>query len=96
MSNKYLLIFFIFIVWMLFFDGSSYLLHRELSQEYETLEGNRTYFKKEIAEDNAQILQLKDSAGLEKFAREEYLMKKENEEIYIIEYQDSLPEGDED
>jgi len=96
MSNKYLLIFFIFIIWMLFFDGSSYLLHRELSQEYETLEGNRAYFQKEIAEDNAQILQLKDSAGLEKFAREEYLMKKDNEEIYIIEYQDSLPDGEED
>jgi len=96
MSNKYLLIFFIFIVWMLFFDGSSYLLHRELNQEYDKLEGNRAYFKKEIAKDNAQILQLKDSAGLERFAREEYLMKKDNEEIYIIEYQDSLSTENED
>lgn len=96
LSNKYLLIFLIFLVWMLFFDGSSYLLHRELNQERDKLEGNRDYFDKEIQEDNAQILQLKDSAGLERFAREEYLMKKDNEEIYIIEYQDSLPKGNED
>ena len=75
---------------MLFFDGSSWLLHRELNNERDKLEGNSEYFKKRIEEDNAQIKQLKDSAGLERFAREEYLMKKDNEEIYIIEYQDSL------
>lgn len=96
LSNKYLLIFLIFLVWMLFFDGSSYLLHRELNQEREKLEGNRDYFKTEIAKDNAQILQLQDSAGLERFAREEYLMKKDNEEIYIIEYQDSISKENED
>lgn len=96
LSNKYLLIFLIFLVWMLFFDGSSYLLHRELDTEINKLEGNRSYFKKEIDQDKAQIKQLKDSAGLERFAREEYLMKKDNEEIYIIEYQDSIPQENED
>jgi len=96
LSNKYLLITIIFLIWMLFFDGSSYLLHRELNQERDKLEGNRDYFKNEISKDNAQILQLKDSAGLERFAREEYLMKKDNEEIYIIEYQDSLKQENED
>jgi cell division protein DivIC len=96
LSNKYLLITIIFLIWMLFFDGSSYLLHRELNQERDKLKGNRDYFKNEISKDNAQILQLKDSAGLERFAREEYLMKKDNEEIYIIEYQDSLKRENED
>lgn len=90
LSNKYLLIFLIFLIWMLFFDGSSWLLHRELNEERDKLKGNAAYFKERIIEDNNQIKQLKDSAGLEKFAREEYLMKKDNEEIYIIEYQDSL------
>lgn len=96
LSNKYLLIFLIFLVWMFFFDGSSYLLHRELNQERDKLQGNRDYFKSEIEKDKAQIRQLQDSAGLEKFAREKYLMKKDNEEIYIIEYQDSLPNKNED
>ncbi len=91
-----MLIFLIFLVWMVFFDGSSYLLHRELNQERDKLEGNRDYFKSEIEKDNAQIRQLQDSAGLERFAREEYLMKKDNEEIYIIEYQDSIRNKDED
>ncbi|WP_315897470.1 FtsB family cell division protein [Dokdonia sp. Hel_I_53] len=80
----------IFIVWMFFFDGSSWLLHRELNQEIKKLEGNRDYFQNEISTDKEQIEQLQDSAGLERFAREEYLMKKDNEEIYIIEYQDSI------
>ncbi len=90
LSNKYLLILLIFIVWMFFFDGSSWLLHHELNQEIDKLEGNRDYFQNEIATDKKQIEQLNDSAGLERFAREEYLMKKDNEEIYIIEYQDSI------
>ena len=34
--------------------------------------------------------------GLEKFAREKYYMKKENEEIYIIEYEDSITKHKED
>lgn len=86
----------IFVVWMLFLDGSSWLLHRELNQEKQKLEGNRDYFKSEIEADKKQIEQLKDSAGLERFAREEYLMKKDNEEIYIIEYKDSITKTDED
>jgi len=96
LSNKYLLILIIFVVWMFFFDGSSWLLHRELSLEKEKLEGNRDYFKNEIETDKKQIEQLKNSDGLERFAREEYLMKKDNEEIYIIEYKDSIIKTDED
>lgn len=96
LSNKYLLIFLIFIAWMLFFDGSSWLLHSELDGEINKLEGNRDYFKNEIATDKKQIEQLKDSEGLERFGREEYLMKKDNEEIYVIEYQDSIVKTDED
>lgn len=88
--NKYVLIFVIFLVWMIFFDGSSWLLHRELDGEIEKLEGNKEYFDNEIATDKSQIKKLSDSAGLERFAREEYLMKKDNEEIYIIEYEDSI------
>ena len=65
-TNKYLLILSVFIVWMVFFDENSILMHRE--------------FDKEI------IKKLKNKEELEKFAREEYNMKKDNEDIYIIEY----------
>jgi len=88
------LIFLIFLVWMFFFDGNSYLIHRELNQEKDKLKGNQDYFTKEINQDKSQIATLKDSVKLERFAREEYFMKKANEEIYIIEYEDSIPKKD--
>ena len=94
--NKYVLILLIFLVWMFFFDGNSWLIHRELSAEKDKLEGNKEYFIDEIDRDKEQITKLKDSVELERFAREEYLMKKENEEIYIIEYQDSISKNDKD
>lgn len=93
-SNKYVLIFLIFIVWMFFFDGNSYFIHRELNQEKDKLKGNKKYFINEISRDKSQIAILKDSLALERFAREEYFMKKENEDIYIIEYEDSTPKKD--
>ncbi len=92
--NPYIFITLVFVIWMLFFDGNSYLVHRELNKEKEKLEGNKEYFIKEINQDESQIAILKDSVALERFAREEYFMKKEKEEIYIIEYQDSIPKED--
>jgi cell division protein FtsB len=79
---------------MFFFDGNSYLIHRELNQEKDKLVGNKDYFTKEINQDKSQISTLKDSVQLERFAREEYFMKQANEEIYIIEYEDSIPKKD--
>lgn len=93
-SNKYVLIFIIFLAWMLFFDGNSYLIHRELNQEKNKLKGNQEFFIKEITQDKSQIKKLKDSTELERFAREAYFMKQANEEIYIIEYEDSIPNPD--
>ena len=81
---------------MFFFDGSSWLLHRELNQEINKLKGNVNHFQKNIKNDTAQKNILEDSAGLERFAREEYLMKKDNEEIYIIEYEDSISKNEKD
>ena len=89
-----MLIFLIFLVWMLFFDGNSWLIHRELNAEKDKLEGNKAYFEEQIEKDSSQLQKLRDSSGLERFAREEYFMKKENEEIYIIEYEDSIPKDD--
>ena len=86
-SNKYVLVLAAFIVWMAFLDSNSWLIHRELDLEIEDLEKNRDYYVNEINKDKAIINSLNDSLELEKFARQEYFMKRENEEIYIIEYQ---------
>jgi len=89
-KNIFVLILVVFAVWMLFFDANSWLIHHELNTEIEDLENEKDYYKKEIAKDNKDLKKLSTEEGLEKFAREEYYMKRDNEEIYIIEYEDSL------
>ena len=74
---------------MLFVDSNSWLTHFELNEEIDRLEDNKVFYKKEIIKDQDMIKKLKDPAGLQKFARETYFMKKENEDVYIIEYADS-------
>jgi len=90
LSNKYLLILLIFGIWMLFFDSNSWLVHRELDQEIDKLESNKTYYQTEIEKDRGLVEQLKDTDGLERYAREKYYMKRPDEDVYIIEFQDSL------
>lgn len=85
-TNKYLIILSIFIVWMVFFDENSYLVHNEFNTEINELEEAIKFYKEKIEEDKNTIKDLQDSLQLEKFAREQYLMKKENEDIYIIEF----------
>jgi len=90
LSNKYLLVSLIFVLWMVFLDTNSWLMHHELNQDRQELKDNRAYFLKEIQNDKRTLERLKDSTEIEKFARENYYMKRPNEEIFIIEYQDSL------
>jgi len=85
-TNRYVIILSIFIVWMLFFDKNSIINHRELNKEINKLKSERDYLDNEIKQDNELIKKLENKDDLEKFAREEYHMKKENEEIYLIEY----------
>ena len=89
-KNWFFLISVGFVVWMLFFDTNSWFIHNELNNDIEALESEKDYYKKEIEKDKKAIKKLSTPEGLEKFARETYYMKKENEEIFIIEYEDSL------
>ncbi len=89
-SNKYVLILILFGVWMFFFDANSFLVHKELNDEINELENNKDYFQKEITDDKEFLEKLKDEDEMENFARETYYLKKENEEIFIIEHEDSI------
>jgi cell division protein FtsB len=71
---------------MLFFDENSYLVHKEFNKEIDELEIAIDFYKKKIEEDKTTIKNLQDSLQIERFAREKYLMKKKNEDIYIIEF----------
>ena len=88
---KYLLsyygvIFLIFLIWIFFLDDYSYFEHQLLNKKLKELNNNKEYFKKEIQKDSAEYQNLKDPIKKEKFAREKYYMKKDSEDIYIIEY----------
>ncbi|NRA92676.1 MAG: septum formation initiator family protein [Psychroserpens sp.] len=75
---------------MLFIDSNSLIIHRELNEDISDLENEKEYYRKEIEKDNKAIKELSTEEGIERLAREKYYMKKENEDIYIIEYEDSL------
>jgi cell division protein FtsB len=90
MTNMYVMVLTAFLVWMIFFDTNSLLIHRELKKEIKKLEKTQDFLKKEIAKDKIIIEKLSNKEELERFAREEYYLKKKNEEIYLIEYEDSL------
>lgn len=86
MSNRYVLLLFIFAFWMFFLDSNSWLTHHELDQEVNELRENKEYYQKEIARDGATIEKLNDSFELESYARQHYYMKRANEDIFIIQY----------
>ncbi len=76
---------------MLFLDANSWFsTHTELNRQIDLLKKQKANLQLEIKKDRENIKKFSNIDELEKFARERYFMKKENEEIYIIEYADSL------
>lgn len=94
LSNKYVWVLLFFSTWMIFLDNYSYFDHRVLDKQIDELKDNATYYKEEIRKDQQKIKQLKNPDQVEKYAREKYYMKKENEDIYIIEFEGDTIEKD--
>lgn len=86
----YLLLGIGFLIWMLFLDTNSFVILNELNQEIKELNAQKEQLIQEIDKDASAIKQLQNIDSLEKFARENYLHKKENESIYLIEFKDSI------
>ena len=85
-TNKYLLTITLFIVWMCFFDQRDIFNTLDQKQKLKALEAKKKYYETEIATAKEDLNNLQNSpTALEKFARERYLMKKEGEDIFIIE-----------
>ena len=75
----------LFIIWMLFFDSNSWLVHRELNKKVYKLENQKDFYIDGIKKDKEELSKMKTDSGLEEYAREKLFMKKEDEEIFIIE-----------
>ena len=94
LSNKYVWVLLFFATWMIFLDNYSYFDHRFLDKQINELEDNAAYYKEEIRKDQQSIKQLKNPDQVEKYAREKYYMKKNSEDIYIIEFEGDTIEKD--
>jgi cell division protein FtsB len=81
----YLVILAIFLVWVLFFDEYNLIRIRRDSRKLKSLKQEAEYLQKKIEKDRERLNALKtDTAEVEKFARETYLLKKENEDVFVI------------
>lgn len=94
LSNKYVWVLLFFSTWMIFLDNYSYFEHRILDNQINELEDNAAYYQQEIRKDQKSIKQLKNPGQIEKYAREKYYMKKDSEDIYIIEFEGDTIEKD--
>ena len=88
--NIYAIIGLIFFIWMLFLDTNSLVKFIGLKKKLDRLENEKTKLEIEILKDKELIKKLNDSIEIEKYGREKYFLKKENEDVYIINYGDSL------
>lgn len=76
----------IFIIWMLFFDANSYLYQLEYNREIDNLESTIEFYDTEILKNRKTMDKLSIQKNLNNYAREKYHYKKENEYLYLIEY----------
>jgi len=84
-GNKYLLVLSVFTVWLVFFDNNNLVTRRRLLKDSRELKSDCEYYRQRIINDSTRLSELmKDAESLEKFAREQYLMKRDNEEIFVI------------
>lgn len=70
---------------MYFFDDNSIQMHNELNNEIQKLESSIDFYKQEIKKDKKLMEDYENPEELERFARETYQMKKDSEDIYLIE-----------
>jgi len=83
--NKYFLVSLAFIVFMIFFDKNDLFSQYQYYQQVSKLKQERDFYLKETAKVNKDLEELtSDPKELEKFAREKYLMKKDNEDVFVI------------
>jgi cell division protein FtsB len=85
LKNKYLITSVALMVWLLFFDKNDILSQAARGKELRAREEERDYYQKEIEKNKQHMKELQTNPkNLEKFAREKYLMKKPNEEVFVI------------
>ena len=84
-NNKYFYTALGFFVWIFFFDNNNIISRYQSKKHLNHAHDQKEFYKSEISRDLETIDGLlHDSAKLEKFGREQYLMKKDNEDIFLV------------
>ncbi len=85
LKNKYVLTILVFAIWILFFDQNNMVDRLKMTTEINQLEDDREYYLEQIIKDSTRFHELTtDKDNLEKYAREQFLMKKKNEDVFVI------------
>lgn len=83
--NFYFLVAFSFLLWMIFFDPNDFISQYKMRELFKETENEKAYYIEKISEvDKEREALLNDNKKLEQFARENYLMKKPAEDVYVI------------
>jgi len=89
-KHRFIITFGAFVLWMLFFDQNNMMEQYKLRSQLNDLQDEKEYYEKEMQKAQQEYDELfTNQESLEKFAREKYLMKKDNEDIFVI-----VPEED--
>lgn len=89
LRNFYFITGFSFLIWMIFIDSNDLMTRYKLGAKLNALQDEKEYYEEKIVEvetDRTELMTNKEL--LEKFAREKYLMKKESEDVFIIQIKD--------
>lgn len=91
LRNKYVITFLALLVWLVFFDKNDIVSQINMSKKLNQLMEEKQYYLTEIEKTKSDMKELMTNPrNLEKFAREKYLMKKDNEDIFVIVEKKSL------
>ncbi len=84
-KNKYVLTAFFFVIWILFFDTSKVTSQIQMRRNLAEMKQKQDFYRKEIKKVHEDLELFQNPDELEKFARENYFLKKDEEEIIILE-----------
>ncbi len=85
LKNKYVFTALIFFLWLLIFDQNNLIDRSQNIEQLEQLKKDKLYYQERIEHAKNRLNELKtDERTLEKFAREQYLMKRENEDVFVV------------
>ena len=85
LRNKYLITFVVFLIWIFFIDKFDIITQIKMNNEFKQLKEQQEFYKAEIEKDSTKVYNLNNNPEeQERFARERFLMKKDNEDVFIV------------